>query len=236
MKQCSRCKKNLPYSDFYMHGEKSKNRKWKRYYSYCKKCDNVASRKWKKENYEQVSKVEIKRRSELIVYLREKYNGTRTRSKRVKKDLDLSWFNFLRVFITQMRITNFHCMYNPEIKLTHKVGIGRKGKILTNISVDRLDNDEWYSKTNLIFCSWSENDKKGAIDFDGLAVVQMWALFFNKDKWRKSTLRAQNYIKSMRNNKQKTLRSIRNEMEQDLSVSKIDTGTRWQQTSLFDQR
>ena len=239
MKQCTKCKKFLPYSDFYRHSEKVRNKLSSKvrkdgYYPACKKCEYKRTSKYHKKNYEHLWKFTVKRRSKLVTYLRNKYTAIRARSRRHKKEFNLSFFDFLRAFIVQMRVTNFHCMYNPEIKLTHKVGKGNKGKIYTNISVDRLDNEEWYTKNNLIFCSWGENDKKGATDFNNLAMVQVWALWLNKEKWEASGKRAQNYLTKMRKNKPKTLRSIRNEMEQAVPISEVDTGNDWEQKTLFD--
>lgn len=235
MKQCATCKKVLPYTEFYKFGPTIKKEKLNKdgHYSSCKTCEIRRSSKWKKDNHTHVSQVEFKRRSELIGYLKEKYNGLNSRSRKYKKNFDVSWFDFLRIFITQMRITNFHCMYNPEIKLTHKVGKGKKGKNYTNISVDRLDNDKWYTRNNIIFCSWAENDNKSSISFDTVAMIQMWALLYDEEKWRKSVKKARNYVGNMKKNK-KTLRSIRNEMEQAVPISKVDTGNDWEQTTLFD--
>ena len=63
MKQCAKCKKILPYSDFYRFGPKVKKPNKDGYYSSCKKCENKRSSKWKKKNYDQVSQSEVKRRS-----------------------------------------------------------------------------------------------------------------------------------------------------------------------------
>lgn len=234
MKQCAKCKKILPYSDFYRFGPKVKKPNKDGYYSSCKKCENKRSSKWKKKNYDQVSQSEVKRRSGLIGYLKEKYLSVQSRSRKYKKECNLTWFDFLRVFITQMRVTNFHCMYNPKIKLTHEVGNTSSNKLETNISIDRLDNEEWYTMNNIVFCCWKENNNKRSINFDTLAMLQMWALWLNKEKWEESIKRAQNYLDKMTKLKPQTLRSIRNEMEQALPVSEVDTGNDWEQTTLFD--
>ena len=75
-----------------------------------------------------------------------------------------------------------YCPYYPHIKLTRILGKGKKGRIDTNLSVDRLANSLPYTKDNIMFVSWRANDEKG--DISPYLAEKIVDLLYSKDKLR----------------------------------------------------
>lgn len=104
--------------------------------------------------------------STLTGYLKALYGAAMRRCRNhVKKNrkaihFDLSREDFFNVFWTQVEtLGGIYCIYTGE-PMTHKRG---KGRIRSNISLDRLDNTKGYTKDNIVFCTADFNDLKGSV-------------------------------------------------------------------------
>lgn len=107
--------------------------------------------------------------STLTGFLKALYSAAMRRCRNhVKKNRREIFFNlardeFFEVFWNQVEtLGGIYCAYTG-IQMTHKRG---KGRIGTNISLDRIDNTKGYTKENIIFCTADFNDLKGSVTID----------------------------------------------------------------------
>jgi len=104
--------------------------------------------------------------STLTGYLKALYGAAmrrcRNHLKKKRKEIffDLSREDFFEVFWNQVEtLGGIYCVYTG-VPMTHKRG---KGRIRTNISLDRIDNTRGYTKDNIVFCTAAFNDLKGSV-------------------------------------------------------------------------
>ena len=104
------------------------------------------------------------------------------------------WVNFLK-YTRRERVITYeelldlfrqHCKENV-IQGKHKYACAYtgdtmtffqgRGQVLSNLSVDRIDNDQPYTKENIAFCSMDFNNKKGQLTLD---IIKKILTFFKK--------------------------------------------------------
>lgn len=160
-KKCSNCKNTYPRNENYFYATVHRTLKNAHSYDgYCIKCRNELSDKWRAKNKEYKQEVDLKYRQSERGYLMGKWN---TIKKSRKSCLIKSFEEFLECWENQKKEYGEYCPYYPHIKLTRILGKGSKGKIDSNLSVDRLVNCLPYSKDNIMFVSWKANNEKGEI-------------------------------------------------------------------------
>ena len=163
MKQCTKCKQ---YKDKSLFSKQANSKDG--LYAFCKECD-------KKRAAEQ--------KSQLIPFVKKMYNkiknrdAQRKRENRISKEgekgrheCQITWEQFLDKFMDQYRAIGLTCPIKG-IQMTHQHG---KGKLPSNISVDRLDNDLPYNWENVIFMSLSANRAKNSLRVPDIVALNFW--------------------------------------------------------------
>ena len=57
----------------------------------------------------------------------------------------------------------FSGYFNQQMTMQRSVGRVSRKRVLSNMSIDRIDNSKQYQIGNLILCTWKENNDKGAM-------------------------------------------------------------------------
>jgi|TARA_R100001530_G_scaffold107208_1_gene74940 hypothetical protein len=118
-------------------------------------------------------------------YLREKWNSLQSKSRNY---LDRTR-NYKRkptpVLITReefyelweqhkKRYGGWFCAYTGE-SMTHtrsmNESMSNRIKVKSNMSVDRIDSDQGYTRDNIVFCTWDFNDRKGNISLEDIRCI-----------------------------------------------------------------
>lgn len=223
MKFCPACKQHKDQSLF------AKNKVAEDgLYSSCKECDN---------------KRNAKQKSELVPFVKKMYNKIKNKDAQIKRlnkkqseqlepgrhECRITWEEFLNKFMDQYRAIGLTCPIKG-FEMTHFHG---KGKLPTNISVDRLDNDLPYTYENIIFMSLMANRAKSSLRIPDVIALNFWIQTLMPHKYYGYSKSHDDHLIKLREELQ--IRRKINEMEQALSVSEKHTGDDWEQTSLFDQ-
>lgn len=136
-KTCTFCKERKPVHLFYVKTNSKDG-----FHQWCKKCKDVKMN----ESYSKNS----------FAFVRRLYQMTRYQQKQRKKGLQLSMDEFIQIWKEQYDKFGMKCPYSG-IEMTFKKG---SGKMFTNISVDRYDNDKPYQDGNIVFCCMVINRMK----------------------------------------------------------------------------
>ena len=137
-KTCTLCKKEKPVDQYYV---KSKAKDG--LHQWCKKCKESKANEAQSKNP--------------IAFVRRLYQMTLTKFKREKKNEILVEMNeFIEIWKEQYDKFGMKCPYSG-IEMTFKKG---HGKMFTNISVDRYNNDKPYQDGNIVFCCMVVNRMK----------------------------------------------------------------------------
>ena len=162
-KTCTKCKKTFPRNSEYFYAKSYVSSKDTRSYeSFCIRCDNERSSKWRKANNAEKRKKDGEYRSSEKGYFLEMWQGI----KRSKHGCEFKDYDeFFNHWVEQQKTYGRKCPY-LNIEMTTKRGVqnfyGRKTKTVpTNISRDRIDSTKAYSKNNLMFICWKVNCMKG---------------------------------------------------------------------------
>ena len=91
-----------------------------------------------------------------FAFVRRLYQMTRYQQKQRNKGLQLTMDEFIQIWKEQYDKFGMKCPYSG-IEMTFKKG---SGKMFTNISVDRYDNDKPYQDGNIVFCCMVINRMK----------------------------------------------------------------------------
>ena len=158
-KTCIDCKKSYPRTEEYFYRKKHRTRVGVfSYNSYCIKCENKKTNKWKKENKVRRAAADLRYMQSERGYFKSLFYGV-TRSK--KGNLFRDFDEFMDCWYKQQEKYGEYCPYYPHIKMTRIKG--KKKPTETNISVDRLVNTLPYDKNNVMFVSWKANNEKGDV-------------------------------------------------------------------------
>ena len=137
-KVCTSCKEKKPVDQFYV-----KRRARDGYHQWCKKCKDGKFNELLTNNP--------------IAFVRRLYQMTRVKSNREKKVAVLVDMNeFVEIWKEQYEKFGMKCPYSG-IEMTTKKG---HGKMFTNVSVDRYDNNKPYQDGNIVFCCMVVNRMK----------------------------------------------------------------------------
>ena len=170
-KKCTLCKKEYPCNRDYFYRASSKNKSY--YFNKCITCHKKVSATWGKNNHLKRLIHNTKYKNTEKGYLVAMYNALWDRLKEKEK----SGLSEERLMMYRPRVTReefFELWENHKkehgmkclmtgVEMTHIRGKGIKNKTLTNISVDRLDNEKGYTKQNIIFVTHEFNTRKNAI-------------------------------------------------------------------------
>tara|TARA_R100000388_G_scaffold68153_1_gene49291 strand:- start:222 stop:902 length:681 start_codon:yes stop_codon:yes gene_type:complete len=163
-KTCNKCGNTYPRTENYFY--RVKHRTKKNCYNYlprCITCELERTNEYKRRyNRTKGPKTELAYRQSEKGYFNQKWNTVR-RSKKIC--LIKTFEEFMQCWERQKEKYGEYCPYYPHIKLTRILGRGRKGKIDSNLSVDRLVNCLPYSKDNIMFVSWRANNEKGEVSY-----------------------------------------------------------------------
>ena len=144
-KHCNKCNRDLPLSEF--HKDKNNKDGLNRWCMDCKRTARFIN-------------CEIPE-----VYLKRRWDNFAQRNRR---DRNITYEELLDVFKKhcEENISEgkhmYACAYTGEV-MTFFQG---KGRIQSNLSVDRIDNDKPYVKENITFCTNSFNNKKGQLTLE----------------------------------------------------------------------
>lgn len=224
MKKCKDCGELKPLTKYYKHPNYKDG-----YYNSCKKCYDLKT---------------TTQKSQLIPYLRKAYRSVTYRKNNTsvvkgrkknrfklaeaRHECEITWEEFLEKFNDQHKFLGLTCPISG-VQMTHQLG---KGKLDTNLSADRLDNDLPYTYNNLIFMSYGANLTKGHIRFPDVIALNFWLKEFMPHKYYGYTKEFELRLRKLY--KQAEIKEKQNEMEQAIQLSEEREGTDWEQTSLFD--
>jgi hypothetical protein len=137
-KTCTLCKKQKPTNLFY-----AKTLAKDGLHQWCKKCKN--------------DKLNETHSKSSIAFVRRLYQMVVSKTRREKKnEITLGMNEFIEIWKEQYEKFGMKCPYSG-IEMTFKKG---HGKMFTNISVDRYDNDRPYQDGNIVFCCMVVNRMK----------------------------------------------------------------------------
>ena len=166
MKRCCKCKEFKPL-DCFGYAKHTKDN-----FSYaCKKCERIRVKLWTTNNKERKTEVNHNYNNTEKGFLGNLFNSIRKRDKlygtKRKKltEVNLTKEELFQEWLLHKERFGMNCRYTG-IPMTHisRSGTGRqKNRILTNISVDRIDNNLPYQVNNIVFCTGEFNDRKGAV-------------------------------------------------------------------------
>ena len=177
-KKCPRCGVTYPRNEDFFYAKKHRTIKNAKEYDHlCIRCRNENTKKYNKTRDRR--KENLAYRQSERGYLMQKWNSVK---KSNKKCMIKSFDEFLECWEKQKEEYGEYCPYYPHIKLTRILGKGKKGRIDTNLSVDRLANSLPYTKDNIMFVSWRANDEKG--DISPYLAEKIVDLLYSKDKLR----------------------------------------------------
>jgi hypothetical protein len=158
-KTCIDCKKSYPRTEEYFYRKKHRTRVGVfSYNSYCIKCENKKTNKWKKENKVRKAAADLRYMQSERGYFKSLFYGV---LKSKKGNLFRDFDEFMDCWYKQQEKYGEYCPYYPHIKMTRIKG--KKKPTETNISVDRLVNTLPYDKNNVMFVSWKANNEKGDV-------------------------------------------------------------------------
>ena len=190
MKQCCSCKEFKSLDNFgYNNNSKDK-------FEYaCKKCTNNRVRIWIKNNKEKKIKIDHIYNNTEKGFLVNLFNSIKKRDRnynnRKKKliEVNLTKKEFFEEWLLHKQRFGMKCRYTG-VTMTHlsRSGTGvQKDRIVTNISVDRIDNNLPYQVNNIVFCTGEFNDRKGSVLIDDckkiLKIYEERKLELKKDKY-----------------------------------------------------
>jgi len=224
MKKCKRCGEFKPLTEYYKHLSNTDG-----LYGSCRTCYIKKGNKQKsglipflKKCYRHVNY----RKSDKIILKGAVAN--RLNLTEARHDCKITWDDFLKKFKSQHSQLGLTCpIFN--IRMTHQLG---KGRLMTNISVDRLDNDLPYTYENIIFISDGANMAKGPLRFPDIIALNFWLKQLMPHKYYGYTKELELRLEKLADEAKQ--RRIENEMEQAIQLSENREGTHWEQTSLFD--
>ena len=126
------------------------------YSATCKDCQREADRKY--QNTERG-------------YMMLLWNSIKKRTKIKKLNSTITSFDqFFDLWQKQKSERGLICPYSGREMTLKKIlrmhEKGNLGRIVTNVSVDRIDGDIGYQPNNIIFCSWYANNMKNNITFE----------------------------------------------------------------------
>jgi len=149
-KLCSGCNSVVPLTEF--HKDKQKYDGLNTWCKTCKREERFASSRqpvnYLKRRWDNMAKTNRKKR--LITY----------------DELLIVWRDFIQDN-EKRGLHPFSCAYTGEV-MTFIQG---EGHIMTNLSVDRIDNLKPYTKDNITFCTFRFNNKKGEMDINSIRQV-----------------------------------------------------------------
>ena len=163
-KKCAWCKVTYPRDKDHFYTTKHRTRKSGFHYdSYCITCRNEHTEKQRrKDGGKRKRKSDLKYRQSERGYLMEKWNSIKNSKKKCMIE---SFEEFFECWQKQKQEYGEQCPYYPHIKLTRILGKGKKDRVVSNLSVDRLANCLPYSKDNIMFVSWKANNEKGDVSY-----------------------------------------------------------------------
>ena len=191
-KNCCRCLVDLPKSTehFYQYGDG-------RYSSYCRSCDSIRGKKWKKDNKDRVKELNRK-------YMNTEHHFIRSTLKRIYKPSTINPKQYkgsyqrkgwnpeitvdelyaellLHIQIMKDKFPESDgrlCRYcdQPWTYVRQGKEFVKRETTWTNFSLDRFDPRETYKKGNIIFCCSKCNSLKNG------STKEMWIRFLEIDK------------------------------------------------------
>ena len=142
-KACSTCKKIYPRTKKYFFTRS--NGPNDGLCSQCKQCKY---------------KVNIKSIQKEKCFLRDVYHSTKTRARNKSIEFEFKTFEeFYQHWLNQKKIYRWYCPVT-RVKMTTIRGLGSSKTTLTNVSCDRQNPDEGYTKENVDFITWDFNNRK----------------------------------------------------------------------------
>ena len=124
--------------------------------------NGVRGKRWRAANPEKVTKVALAYANSEWGYLMGLWNGIKKHHTNLTKEQF-----FKLAYAHKEKMGGWRSGYNGEQMTMQRLGSlnGKKQQkpCPMNVSVDRLDNSRIYSYDNIIFCTWKENNHKGAM-------------------------------------------------------------------------
>lgn len=159
--KCYNCKKELPFTEQYFgkRGRVGSNKK-PHLRTTCKKCECELSRERLSRSFRH--------------YVNHLLIGIRCEKKRCSKGFDLDTEYIMNLLETQ----NYKCALSG-IDLTHFKTINRQERILTNLSIDRINSKLGYVKGNIQILAYIINIMK-----QKMTNLEFISICKRVDKWR----------------------------------------------------
>lgn len=145
--KCNVCNEIKPENLFYKNGKKNVSRTIR---GECKKCSSINTSEYM--NTEEG-------------FMKKLYSSMKDRQKIIKRSfshiVELNLEEFLELWHEYKKKYGMICFYTGvKLDFIKKAGRG------TQVSVDRIDNNEGYTKNNIIFCSARANFEKHSVSID----------------------------------------------------------------------
>ena len=122
--------------------------------------NGVRGKRWKAANPEKVTKVALAYANSEWGYLTGLWNTIKKRHTNLTKEQF-----FKLAYAHKEKMGGWRSGYSGKQMTMQRFGSLNKNnkKEPMNVSVDRLDNSRIHSSDNIIFCTWEENNHKGAM-------------------------------------------------------------------------
>jgi len=144
-KFCSKCKTNQPLTNY--HKDKNKPGGLNTWCIDCKREERFESKR------------------QPVNYLKGRWNNMAKGDRQARiityEELLILWRDFCDDNVAR-GLHPFSCAYTGEV-MTFIQG---EGHVLSNLSVDRIDNKKPYTKDNITFCTFKFNTQKGEMDLN----------------------------------------------------------------------
>lgn len=142
MKNCSKCKKQKPFSAFY---EDKRNKSG--FTCWCKKCLNINSKQYRQTHRKQIAKYDRKYRKTLVGYLRHIFRSIKQRCNNPKQPV-YKYYGGRGIKCLFKSSQEFVDYVMNELKIDPR-----------GLQIDRINNNGHYEKGNIRFVTHSENLK-----------------------------------------------------------------------------
>ena len=153
MKHCKKCKRDLPLSCF--HKDQTNQDGLNRW---CKECKRTSRFKNCEQPYN---------------YLKRRWDNMGRTDRKNRQTREITYEEFIDLYETfksnniAKGLDPLACAYTQET-MTFIQG---KGQVGSNLSVDRILNDQPYRKDNITFCTLKFNNLKGQITLDSFKKI-----------------------------------------------------------------
>ena len=148
--KCSQCNKIKKESEFHKSNRKNRRKKIR---SDCIKCCKKRSSKY--------YSTEIGFMTKLYSSMKDRQILNNKKSRYIAHNVEITLNEFLREWKKYKKKYNMKCFYTGT-----KLDFIKKRKRENQVSVDRIDNSQGYTKNNIIFCSARANFEKHSVTID----------------------------------------------------------------------